>query len=473
MFTRAGMPRPPGRRERLLLLLALLPALLRAEAPPPSWVERFPHDPDRYIGIGRADKRSHPGDYRELAQTAALAQISREISVEVKAENTATQTESGKAWEDAYAQRISTATRNELTGYLLEEVYETGTGFWALYSLDKDVFRKSLDEKERRFAAWLDGEAAALDSDLEARRIQMALDRLERIRKEYETAWLGHPLLRNRSGGIPERYAAASGKVETAVRRAMLSVTPSAWTFSLAPRPAHRKDRAPNGAGGLPSGAAVFLSDAASGARWKGPLSLTLTERFQPEKGPCEVETDAEGRLDLAHPFLECGLDPGAWRLSWMGPGGRDVHIEVEADWARTEMALSIQPDRIRPDGIRADGIPVAGLQAALAGMKSPYCAIVPGAPGGRPILEVGIREVTLDSLDGVYFSSLRAVVTVPGLGGPLEVRGKAGHADKDRAKARAIADFVKAVEGLATGNRLVPRSGSKAGSHPAGSYPP
>lgn len=58
------------------------------------------------------------------------------------------------------------------------------------------------------------------------------------------------------------------------------------------------------------------------------------------------------------------------------------------------------------------------------------------------------MREVSLDSLEGMYFSSLRAEVSIPGVSGPMEVRGKAGHADKARAKTRVLQDFTKAMQG-------------------------
>ncbi|MDB5103663.1 MAG: hypothetical protein JWP91_1352, partial [Fibrobacteres bacterium] len=157
----------------------------------PAWVERFPFDPERYTGIGHADKRAYPGDYRDRAQASALAQISREISVRVTSENEATLTENPGGREETFSQHTSTVSGNPLEGYRLEGVYETSGEFWAWYSLDKERYRQSLEEQARAFYDWLEREAAAVDAALEAGRIQEAVDRYGGLRTAYRTEYLG------------------------------------------------------------------------------------------------------------------------------------------------------------------------------------------------------------------------------------------------------------------------------------------
>ncbi|MDB5048264.1 MAG: hypothetical protein JWO30_1335 [Fibrobacteres bacterium] len=431
------------------LVALLLPLAPRAGTAAPAWVERFPYDPDRYVGIGRADKRLHPGDYRDLAQAAALAQISREISVRVQAEEAATRTENGGAPSETYSQRIATMSRNDLAGYRLEDVYETATGFWAFYTLDKEVFRNSLAEKESRIAGWLVRETAALDADLSDRRIQDAADRFARMRKEFETSSPGRLLIGDGFPAGADRLAAASERIRSVVRGAVLAITPSTWTFSMAQTRGHepRGAIASGGASGAGSAgsASVLLVDGDSRAPWKGPLSLTLADDRSGEAATCLVETDAAGRLDLARPFLDCGLKQGTWEVTWTGPDRRVFHQSVEAAWSRVDLTLDLRADLLPGPG---PAPLLAQLKSALESLNSPCYRIVPGT-AAQPSLEVRLREFTRDSLDGMYFSSLRADVTVPGLARPVEVRGKAGHADRDRADARAIRDFARGMEGV------------------------
>src|SRR5262245_10107536 len=72
----------------------------RPEAAAPSWVTRFPHDPEKHVGVGHASKRDQPRDYRAAAQSQALAQISREISLVLKTENLLTQSEGPGGWQE-------------------------------------------------------------------------------------------------------------------------------------------------------------------------------------------------------------------------------------------------------------------------------------------------------------------------------------------------------------------------------------
>ncbi|GEM_PF-3189674 len=497
----AGRSRPvrsPGAWILPAVVAFLLP--LRSEgrpvtdgAAPPSWVERFPHDPDQYIGIGSADKRAHPGDYRDLARASALAQISREISVQVVAGNTATRTEDAGGQSETYADRITTTTRNALAGYRLEGVYETADRFWAYYALDKDTWEKALEERERRVASWLDAEAAALDADLGARRIQGATDRYARIRKMYDSSFTQDNLLRDRSGAIPSRFNSLSRKMQSAVRGTRLATTASVWNFSLPasssinasphtssfasnsmsasiPRPTTKTTNTSMsrpGTSPIPD-PAVFVTDAATGASWNGPLSLTVAERAHPDAPACPMEADAEGRVDLSRPFLECGLDPGVWRVAWMGPEGTESHFDIGADWKRIDIAVSITADweRRKPGRAEterresADADLIARLRYALEGMAGRRYRIVPGKTP-LPTLNLRILEVTLDSLEGLYFASLRADAVLPsgfgeagkpGAAGSVDVRGKGGHTEKDRARAAAIGDFARGLQAALEG---------------------
>jgi hypothetical protein len=426
---------PPAFRRviAVALLAGLLPRAPLGGEVRPAWVEKFPHDPGQYIGIGRGDKKNHPREYREMAQSAALAQISREISIRLETESSSRQAEDAGGWREAYSQNIAGSSRNELSGYRLADVYETEGEYWVCYSLDKEKFRQSLEERARRLADWLGREQAALHSELQARRIQKAMDRFSRIRKAYEASHSGDPLSRPSSSAIPARYGEISEKMRTLAREMRLATAPANWTLDFRNGPAVKN----------PVRAEVHLVGGSTREKWQGPLSLSITNRNFPESAPCRVETGAEGELDLAHAFLDCGLKPGLWRVTWSGPENHLVAMDVRAELIKMEIGLAV-----RGMGAAGGDLP-ARLDHELTGLDSPYYHIVSGL-AVPPSLEIHLREVAVDSLDGMYFTTIRGDARFPGMPAATEVSGKSGHVDKDRSRARAIRDFAGAIGKMA-----------------------
>jgi len=101
-------------------------------------------------------------------------------------------------------------------------------------------------------------------------------------------------------------------------------------------------------------------------------------------------------------------------------------------------------------------GVPMtalARLKEALLISSGRSYRIVPDDPAKgnlhRPILQVRIEDVMLDSLEGMHFASIRASVRLPGMASSVEVTGKAGHADTERALSRAVLRFIAMVERL------------------------
>jgi hypothetical protein len=421
-----------------------------AQGGPPAWISSYPADPGSYIGIGHADKRSHPEDYRDAAQAQALARISREISVQVEAANEATQKESGKAWDDTYVQRIATTTRNALTGYSLAGTYETADAFWALYMLDKEAYLTSRKESELRFASWLSAEAAAVESYLDERRLQDAADLFQRIGQAYDSACAIEPFPGTRPASMHERFRSVSARIQAALAATDMAIHPSAWSFSLVPGA-----REANLAG-------IALRRRDGNARdWEGPFSLVLTEVRRPDK-ICRVETDPDGRFDLRRPFLECGLEPGRWRILWRRQGDDParssdagavapdaLRAEADVSWKPADAALSFHAE-----GTRIPEVTLERLREAVSASRSKAYRISRGmasgaARPGEPVLDVRVESITLDSLEGMFFASIRAEVAMPGTGTPFEVSGKSGHADPERARSLAILDFLRRMERL------------------------
>lgn len=434
------------------LAAALLPLPLSAGGGRPAWVERLPRDPEAYIGIGRADKRSHPNTYRDLARDAALAQISREISAEVITSAVSVRREDAAGSEESFSARTTTVSGNSLAGYRLEGVHETPDEFWAYYALDKEDFRAALDAKEKRLSAWMEGEAASLSGELEERRLQAASDRYVRIRTAYRSEFEADPLLKSRVSTLPLPLPAAmdvlSGTMTAALRGLRLHSDPPHWEFSPSagaePRPAGPEPYLPR----------ISLLDG-TGRKWTGPFSLRLSEPARRDSGArlgslsCAVETDSDGRLDPARAFLACGMEPGRWSITWEGPLGEAVRMDVASALRKRELGVVVLASGAAADpadpylAARA----AADLSRALAGTQGRFHRFV----GGKafPVVEIRVREAALDSLDGLFFATLRADALFPGAAAPVSVRGKAGHADKARAWARAQGDFAKALNAL------------------------
>lgn len=406
------------------------------ETPPseaaPSWAKSFPHDPRLYVGIGRGDKRAHPRDYRERAQAAALAQISREISVRLKAENTSTLSEDGSGRTETFDQKITASSGNELTGYELADVHETETHYWVLYTLDKETFQRSLDERERRFGAWLDREAAAVESELAERRLLKAMDRYAKVAAKYASAYAGDPLIRNRSADIPSRFTALGEKIASASQGLELASGASEWILDYREMVASKR----------PPTVDLFLRDGRTGEKWVGPLPVSLSHLRLPGRPPCPMETGDGGSLDLASAFLGCGLPPGPWRVTWKGRDGLPLHVDVKATLIPMDISVRISGKAAEAGNLRA------GLETELADGHGLYYNILP-ARESLPSLDIQIREVSLDSLEGMYFTSIRGAARYPGMAGYSGIQGKAGHADRHRSQARALRDFSRQVTAL------------------------
>lgn len=408
------------------MLLACWPAVVLA-APVPAWLTSFPHHPDAYVGIGHSDKRQYPARYREVAQAAALSQISKEISVSLRSEETLFRREDGAGWEEEWRQSLRAESRSELTGYRLVDVFETGSGFWVFYALDKA-------EHARQRESRLSGQAATLESLLSSRALAEACRRLAPPGPAAGPASEGR-----------DRLAAIGERIRTAAGRAELAPGPGPWAWHPG-----------NGS----AEASVRLRDGADGKDWKGPLRLRVMDQAVPG-GICMVETDAEGRFALAPIFLDCGLGPGRWKvtwmITWMGEESEGPSAWVEARLPRHEWVLTV---RAEAGGL----IPWEGPVAAeLTALPSPYFRIRREADAGAgemPRLEVALTAAEADSLDGLHFATLRGTLRLPG-GFAFPVTGKGGGSDPAKARDRASRDFA-----VQAGKRLLlPGYTGKTGS--------
>jgi hypothetical protein len=181
----------------------------------------------------------------------------------------------------------------------------------------------------------------------------------------------------------------------------------------------------------------VFLIDASDQEKWQGVFSLNVSNRLDEAGAPCRMDTETDGSLDLARPLIDCHLLPGPWRVTWKGPADRDWSLDLQIESIPKDAALEIR-GKAAGEEVRA------ALAEELGLLISPYYHLVPNP--ANPKVEIQLRELTVDSLEGIYFASLQGNVRFPGSTGKAEVAGKAGHTDKRRAQILAVRDFAKQV---------------------------
>ena len=203
-------------RAALLTWVAAFTAM--AQVSRPDWVETFPRFPDQYIGIGKADKRVHPGNYRELAQASALAQISGEISTQVKSEAAAVQAEDEAGIRETYAQKIMIASANDLAGYRTAEAYETGGEYWVLVVLDKTVHENFLNRDTDDLIARFRRGIQEMQIDLRNRRFQNAMDGYAEMRRERSAFTTTRPIPDDRRASLDSLCDSARSMLREAAR---------------------------------------------------------------------------------------------------------------------------------------------------------------------------------------------------------------------------------------------------------------
>jgi hypothetical protein len=419
---------------RSLVFLAVQSVAGWSSSSAPAWLDRLPRSPDRYIGIGRADKAVHPIDYREAAQAAALAQISREISIRVRSESRSWVEEGPRGSDERFSQTVQGVSGTELTGYELVDQYETEDALWVYYALDKEAYLKSVEAAERKEAARWAREEAGLEEELGSRRIQAAVGRWNRLRRQVPVDAA--------ESACPAHFERMTSRFREALGRTGLKLEPREWVLDVG-------DSQARGNGNQSGSVRVYLVDEADGSRWKGPLSLAVTRRGSPKEPACKVETGLDGGMNLADLLRACGLKPGTWEVEWKGPDGMRFQGEVKAKVLKAEWALSV---RTKGGAGGASGPGAAGgigfeedLEVELASRESLFFRWADkGTPG--PAVEIEVREARVDSLEGVYFTTLRGTARLPGAHSPLDVHGKAGHSNRAASRVRAIRDFAKNV---------------------------
>lgn len=446
---RAGRPR----MRSAAALSGLLAAAAVLRAAPPSWVSAFPRDTDAYVGIGRGDKRLDPSRYRETAQAEALAQIAREIAVELRSETRRVREEDEGGWRESYRQEVTAASRIDLAGYVLADAYETADAFWVLYTLDKQAFRSLREGRAADFLAWTRRQAEAAEASLAGGRFQEASDRLDSVLVRYRTAYAGDAWQQAHFPEPEARVAALGERIAEAMRGLALSGAADPWVLDWRSGAASAVEmRLEPGIAGRGSGAGTAAAEA---------LTVWISQAGSRGPAACRAETDARGRLDLAEPARRCGLGPGLWRVEWRAPGGRVLALERRVAVRKRDLHVTLQggDGEPAPRGSAREGA-LARLREELAlidDLRFRVAAVAPDVRGGRSgpgipaspgtqALDIRLLEAAADTLEGMHFTALRGRIRFPDGGGTEDIVGESGHADPERSLRKAAADFARQV---------------------------
>jgi len=118
------------------------------ENPRPEWVNQRPRNSSYYIGVGSANKSTHPLDYQSVARKNALNELASEIKVRVKGETFLNSLEVNKNFSEEFIATISTSTDESIENYEIAGQWENRGEYWVYYRLNKAEYLRQKNEKK-------------------------------------------------------------------------------------------------------------------------------------------------------------------------------------------------------------------------------------------------------------------------------------------------------------------------------------
>ena len=144
--------------NKILLPLAFLFAFCgttkKVEEPindAPAWVKNYPVIDGYYVGIGIADKSSHPQDYIQLAQQNALQNLSTQIKVNIATESVFLQMEREYGFEEEFKSNIKVKAQEYIEGYEMAGTFTQKNEYWVYYRLN--IEKHNEIQKAKKFEA--------------------------------------------------------------------------------------------------------------------------------------------------------------------------------------------------------------------------------------------------------------------------------------------------------------------------------
>ncbi|MEJ6734916.1 MAG: LPP20 family lipoprotein [Flavobacteriales bacterium] len=144
--------------NRLLLPLAFLFAFCgttkKVEEPiniAPAWVQNYPVIEGYYVGIGIADKSTHPEEFIQVAQQNALQNLSTQIKVNIATESVFLQMEREYGFEEEFKSNIKVKADEYIEGYEMAGTFTQKNEYWVYYRLN--IEKHNEIQEARKFEA--------------------------------------------------------------------------------------------------------------------------------------------------------------------------------------------------------------------------------------------------------------------------------------------------------------------------------
>lgn len=421
-----------GNWIRLLFNFQLLFSSISANQIP-TWITQFPHDPDEYIGIGRASKKEFPTNYREKAQLSALTQLSREISIQIYSENKFTEVETDIDKSQKFTQRLSSSTTNHLVDYKLSNSYENEFEYYAMYTLNKAEYHRYLETQESTFNQWLQGECESIKLKLKHYEIETAINQFSSSQKKYQEFYDTQNMRHPQSDSTSKVFQQLMEKISSLMTDTHFSnshvklklISSFDQKFVLT----HPK--------------LFSLSSADSPEAWKGAFTFNLINLSIPNADTCTIKTDQDGDFDLDILSTQCHLKNGSWKLVWTSLGNEKVlGVTIEVIPLVVDLKINID-SRIQSGFVKKEI--QSDLEKEVKNYHSESFIFSELKPNSLKVV-LNLNQINLDSLDGFYFVQLRGSVEIGSGKNFQTIIGKSGYPNKIRALRAAEKDFIRAL---------------------------
>ena len=109
----------------------------------PSWVKEYPVSESHYIGIGIADRSTHPQDYIQVAQQNALQNLSSQVKVSISSQSVFLQMDREYGYEEDYKSNIEVKANEILEGYEMVGTFTQQNEYWVYYRLSKQLYEET------------------------------------------------------------------------------------------------------------------------------------------------------------------------------------------------------------------------------------------------------------------------------------------------------------------------------------------
>ena len=197
---------------------------------PPDWVVQRPTLSSYYIGVSSASKMQFGADADATAKKRALADMAGQIRVIIESTSILHTTQFQGVAGQNFAERISSASAEDLEEYELVGTYEDATDIWAYYRLNKATYERIRTERKMATLEVAGGHWMSAENARAEGRVAAALDFYIRGLETMEAYW-GELNSWNTSGGSVALDRACLDGISQVL--ADLSLHPGANTLRL------------------------------------------------------------------------------------------------------------------------------------------------------------------------------------------------------------------------------------------------